>query len=305
MKHLLSISDLTKDEIFEIIDSTTKLKSERYRNVVTDYLTNKSLAMIFELPSTRTRVSFEVAMIDLGGHALCLTKDELQLSRGEPIRDTARTLSRYVHAVMIRARDHKTIEEYASHSTVPVINGLSDREHPCQVLTDLMTILEYKNKLDGVNITWVGDGNNVCNSLILASAIVGMKLTISSPPGYEPNKGVLEKAKEMGIDLNFEIDPQAAVEDADAIYTDVWTSMGKEEEKGKRTGSFSNYQVNKKLVEGAKDDVIVLHCLPAHRGEEITDEVIEGPRSVVFEQAENRLHTQKAILLKLMEREHE
>lgn len=305
MKHLLSISDLTKDEIFEIIDSATQLKSERYRDVVTDYLTNKSLAMVFELPSTRTRVSFEVAMTDLGGHALCLTRDELQLSRGEPIKDTARTLSRYVHAVMIRARDHATLEEFASHSTVPVINGLSNREHPCQVLTDLMTILEYKNKLDGVNITWIGDGNNVCNSLILASAIAGVKLTISSPPGYEPDKTILEKVKEMNIDLNFEIDPEAAVEDADVIYTDVWTSMGKEEEKDKRMGSFSKYQVNEKLVEGAKDDVIILHCLPAHRGEEITDEVIEGPRSVLFEQAENRLHAQKAILLKLMEQEHE
>lgn len=305
MKHLLSISDLTKDEIFEIIDSATQLKSERYRDVVTDYLTNKSLAMVFELPSTRTRVSFEVAMTDLGGHALCLTRDELQLSRGEPIKDTARTLSRYVHAVMIRARDHATLEEFASHSTVPVINGLSNREHPCQVLTDLMTILEYKNKLDGVNITWIGDGNNVCNSLILASAVAGVKLIISSPPGYEPDKTILEKAKEMNIDLNFEIDPEAAVEDADVVYTDVWTSMGKEEEKDKRMGSFSKYQVNEKLVEGAKDDVIILHCLPAHRGEEITDEVIEGPRSVLFEQAENRLHAQKAILLKLMEKEHE
>ncbi len=305
MKHLLSISDLKRDEILEFINSATQLKSERYRNVVTDYLTNKSLAMVFELPSTRTRVSFEVAMTDLGGHALCLTRDELQLSRGEPIKDTARTLSRYVHAVMIRAKDHATLEEFAVHSTVPVINGLSDREHPCQVLTDLMTIQEYKNKLDGVNITWIGDGNNVCNSLILASAIVGMKLTISSPPGYEPDKAILEKAKKMNIDLNFEIDPEAAVEDADVIYTDVWTSMGKEEEKDKRAGSFSNYQVNKRLIQGVKDDVIVLHCLPAHRGEEITEEVIEGPRSVVFEQAENRLHSQKGILLKLMEQENE
>ncbi|MFO7967679.1 MAG: ornithine carbamoyltransferase [Archaeoglobaceae archaeon] len=305
MKHLLSISDLTKDEIFEILYSATQLKSERYRNVVTDYLTNKSMAMVFELPSTRTRVSFEVAMTDLGGHALCLTRDELQLSRGEPVKDTARTLSRYVHAVMIRSKDHVSLEEFAAHSTVPIINGLSDREHPCQVLTDLMTIMEYKNKLDGVNITWIGDGNNVCNSLILASAIVGIKLTISSPPGFEPNKEVLEKAKNMNTDLNFEIDPEAAVEDTDVIYTDVWTSMGKEEEKDKRTDSFSNYQVNEHLLEGAKDGVIVLHCLPAHRGEEITEEVIEGPRSVVFEQAENRLHVQKAIILKLMEQENE
>jgi ornithine carbamoyltransferase len=305
MMHLLSISDLTKEELLEIIDLAVKLKSERYRNVVTDYLKNKSLAMIFELPSTRTRVSFEVAMADLGGHALCLTPEDLQLSRGEPIKDTARTLSRYVHAVMLRVKDHATIEEFASYSSIPVINGLSNLEHPCQIIADLVTVQEYKGKLDSVNITWVGDGNNVCNSLILASAILGIDLVISCPQGYEPDEFVVKKAYDMGAKLVFESNPQKAVEDADTIYTDVWISMGMESERDERLKNFSDYQVNEKLISFARDDVIVLHCLPAHRGEEITDDVIEGTSSVVFEQAENRLHAQKAILLKMIGYEYE
>jgi len=273
--------------------------------VVTDYLKNKSLAMIFELPSTRTRVSFEVAMTDLGGHALCLNMGDLQLSRGEPIKDTARTLSRYVHAIMLRVKNHSTIEEFASYSTVPVINGLSNFEHPCQAISDLLTILEYKNKLENVKIAWIGDGNNVCNSIILASALAGMKISVSNPKGYEPDSFVVEKAMEMKAEISFEPDPFEAVKDADVIYTDVWTSMGMEEERSKRLVDFSGYQVNEKLVNAAKDDVIVMHCLPAHRGEEITEEVIEGPKSVVFEQAENRLHAQKAILMKIMGKEYE
>jgi ornithine carbamoyltransferase len=305
MKHLLSVSDLTKNELAEILDTAVKLKSERYRDFVTDYLKNKSLAMIFELPSTRTRVSFEVAMTDLGGHALCLNWNELQLARGEPIKDTARVLSRYVHAVMLRVRDHKMLEEFASHSSVPVINGLSSLEHPCQIVADLLTIMEYKGKLDNVHVAWIGDGNNVCNSLILASAIMGMKITVSTPPGYEPNKSIVKKAEEMDADIVFERNPIVAVRDADVIYTDVWTSMGMEEERDKRLRDFAGYQVNEKLVGAAKDDVIVLHCLPAHRGEEITDEVIESSASVVFEQAENRLHAQKAILLMLIGKEYE
>ncbi|HID43506.1 MAG TPA: ornithine carbamoyltransferase [Archaeoglobaceae archaeon] len=300
MKHLLSILDLTKEELKEIINTAVKLKSERYRNVVTDYLKNKSLGMIFELPSTRTRVSFEVAMTDLGGHALCLNTSELQLSRGEPIKDTARTLSRYVHAIMLRVRDHSTIEEFASYSTVPVINGLSNFEHPCQAIADLLTILEYKGKFDNVKIAWVGDGNNVCNSLILASAMAGMKIAVSNPKGYEPDSFVIEKAVEMNAEIVFEPNPFEAVKGADVVYTDVWISMGMEEERNRRLKDFAGYQVNEDLVSAAKDDVIVMHCLPAHRGEEITEEVIEGPNSVVFEQAENRLHAQKAILLKVM-----
>lgn len=300
MKHLLSISDFSREELLKIIDTSVNLKSERYKDVVTDYLKNKSLAMAFELPSTRTRVSFEVAMTDLGGHALCLNWGELQLSRGETIKDTARTLSRYVHAVMLRVKKHSTLEEFASYSSVPVINGLSNIEHPCQIISDLLTILEYKGRLENVHIAWVGDGNNVCNSFLLASAMTGMKMTVSTPQGFEPDEVFIKKAKEMGGDIKLERDPFKAVKDADAIYTDVWVSMGMDNERDTRLRAFSKYQVNEDLVSSAKDEVIVLHCLPAHRGEEITDGVIEGSGSVIFEQAENRLHAQKAILLQLL-----
>jgi ornithine carbamoyltransferase len=300
MKHLISISDLDRDGIEEILDLADRLKSERYKGMVSEYLKNKSLAMIFELPSTRTRVSFEVAMSDMGGHALYLGWKDLQLGRGEPIKDTARVLSRYVHAVMIRARNHGTIEEFAEYSTIPVINGLSNLEHPCQILADLMTIREYKGTLSKIKLAWVGDGNNVCNSLILASSILGIKMVYSTPPGYEPDTNIVEKAKSLGGDITYIREPEEAVNEADVIYTDVWTSMGQEEEREKRLKVFSEYQVNMRLLEGANEDVIVLHCLPAHRGEEITDEVIESSNSVIYDQSENRLHAQKAILLKLI-----
>ncbi len=300
MKHLISMADLTPEELEEILELAEKLKEERYKGRVTDYLKNKSLAMIFELPSTRTRISFEVAMTDLGGHALYLGWNDLQLGRGEPIKDTARVLSRYVHAVMMRVRKHETILEFAKYSSVPVINGLSDLEHPCQIIADLLTIKEYKGNLKNVRLAWVGDGNNVCNSLILASALTGMEMVISTPKGYEPNEEIVKKALEMGAKLKFEPDPAKAVQDADVIYTDVWVSMGQEKEREKRLRDFAKHQVSDSLVSMAKDDVIVMHCLPAHRGEEITEEVLEGEHSIVFDQAENRLHAQKAILLKLM-----
>ena len=300
MKHLISMADLTPEELEETLELAEKLKEERYKGRVTDYLKNKSLAMIFELPSTRTRISFEVAMTDLGGHALYLSWNDLQLGRGEPIKDTARVLSRYVHAVMMRVRNHETIVEFAKYSTVPVINGLSNLEHPCQIIADLLTIKEYKGNLKNVRLAWVGDGNNVCNSLILASALTGMKMVISTPKGYEPNEEIVKKALKMGADLTFEPDPTKAVQDADVIYTDVWVSMGQEAEREKRLRDFANHQVSDALVSMAKDDVIVMHCLPAHRGEEITEEVLEGEHSIVFDQAENRLHAQKAILLKLI-----
>ncbi len=305
MKHLLSIADLKKEELFEILKLAEKLKEERYRGVVTDYLKNKSLAMIFELPSTRTRVSFEVAMTDLGGHALYLGWDELQLGRGEPIKDTARVLSRYVHAVMMRVREHSTVEEFARYSAVPVINGLSNLEHPCQVIADLLTIYEYRGDFKDVTLAWVGDGNNVCNSLILAAALTGMKMVISTPENYEPNPEIVKKAKEMGGELQFIRDPKEAVKEADVIYTDVWMSMGQEAEREVRMVAFKPYQVSDELLKLSKDDVVVMHCMPAHRGEEITDEVIEGKHSIVFDQAENRLHAQKAILLKLLGKEGE
>ncbi|AGK61961.1 ornithine carbamoyltransferase [Archaeoglobus sulfaticallidus PM70-1] len=300
MKHLVSISDLSREEIEKILDLADRLKSERYKGIVADYLKNKSLAMIFELPSTRTRVSFEVAMSDMGGHALYLNWNDLQLGRGEPIKDTARVLSRYVHAIMIRARNHKIIEELARHSSVPVINGLSNLEHPCQILADLMTIREYKRSLSKIKLVWVGDGNNVCNSLILASAIMGIKMVYSTPAGYEPDQSILEKALELGGSIEYVREPEEAVKDADVIYTDVWASMGQEAEREKRLKVFADYQVNTNLLSYANEDVIVLHCLPAHRGEEITDEVIESSNSVVYDQAENRLHAQKAILLTLI-----
>ncbi len=300
MKHLLSMADLTKEELFEIIKLAEKLKEERYKGIATDYLKNKSLAMIFELPSTRTRVSFEVAMTELGGHALYLNWNDLQLGRGEPIKDTARVMSRYVHAVMLRVREHQVIAEFAKYSTVPVINGLSNLEHPCQVIADLLTIYEYKGDLKDVTLAWVGDGNNVCNSLILASALTGMKMIISTPKNYEPNKDIVSKALEMGANITFERDPKKAVENADVIYTDVWVSMGQEKEREERLKVFSEYQISEDLIKLSSDDVVVMHCLPAHRGEEITDEVMEGRHSIIFDQAENRLHAQKAILLKLI-----
>ncbi len=300
MKHLISMADLTPEELEEILELAEKLKEERYKGRVTDYLKNKSLAMIFELPSTRTRISFEVAMTDLGGHALYLSWNDLQLGRGEPIKDTARVLSRYVHAVMMRVRRHETILEFAKYSSVPVINGLSDLEHPCQIIADLLTIKEYKGNLKNVRLAWIGDGNNVCNSLILASALTGMKMVVSTPKGYEPNGEIVKKALEMGANLEFEPDPTKAVKNADVIYTDVWVSMGQEAEREKRLKDFAKHQVSEALVNMAKDDVIVMHCLPAHRGEEITEEVLEGEHSIVFDQAENRLHAQKAILLKLI-----
>ncbi len=300
MKHLISMADLTPEELEEILELAEKLKEERYKGRVTDYLKNKSLAMIFELPSTRTRISFEVAMTDLGGHALYLGWNDLQLGRGEPIKDTARVLSRYVHAVMMRVRNHETIVEFAKYSTVPVINGLSNLEHPCQIIADLLTIKEYKGNLKNVKLAWVGDGNNVCNSLILASALTGMKMVVSTPKGYEPNEEIVKKALEMGADLTFEPNPAKAVQEADVIYTDVWISMGQEAEREKRLRDFAKHQVSEALVSMAKDDVIVMHCLPAHRGEEITEDVLEGEHSIVFDQAENRLHAQKAILLKLI-----
>ena len=309
MKHLISISDLNSDELAEIIELAEKLKAERYKGVVTDYLKNKSLAMIFELPSTRTRVSFEVAMTDLGGHALYLNWNDLQLGRGEPIKDTARVLSRYVHAVTMRVRDHSTITEFAEYSSVPVINALSNLEHPCQIIADLLTIKEYKGSLKEVKVVWVGDGNNVCNSLILAAALAGMELVVSTPKNYAPDGEIVKKAreiaKETGAKIVFEANPKAAVRDADVIYTDVWASMGQESEREERLRAFTAYQVNEELVNRAKEDVIVMHCLPAHRGEEITDAVMEGTNSVIFDQAENRLDAQKAILLKLIGDEYD
>jgi len=308
-RDLISILDLSSDEIVNILLSAKKLK-ERKR--IKQTLKGKVLGMVFQKPSTRTRVSFEVAMYQLGGYGLFLNAQDLQLSRGETIRDMAKTLSRYLDGIVVRAYDHQDVVELAKESTVPVINGLSDLLHPCQVLADIFTIAEKKGKLShlsskalsGIEVAFVGDGNNVANSWINGAAILGMKLVISTPPGYEPDKKILEEglklAKATGADIRVLHEPGEAVKKADVIYTDVWVSMGMEKEREERLKVFKPYQVNERLIGKAKKDVLVMHCLPAHRGEEITDEVLDGPNSIVFDQAENRLHVQKAILEFLM-----
>ena len=298
--HLISIADLSVDDINDILDIAEDLKRKRKEGVITDYLKNKSLAMIFEKSSTRTRVSFEVGMTDLGGHALYLDPGTTQLGRGETIEDTAKILSGYAHGIMIRAKSHETVVKMAKNASIPVINGLTDHEHPCQALADIMTIRECKGRIKGLKFTWVGDGNNVCHSLILASAIMGMKMSAACPPGYEPDMEVVKKAKALGGDITITSDPRAAVKDADVLYTDVWVSMGDEAEKEKRLKDLRDYQINMDLLKLAHKDCMVLHCLPAHRGEEITDEVIKCPNSAIFEEAENRLHAQKALLVRLL-----
>jgi ornithine carbamoyltransferase len=298
--HLLSIADLSYSDIINLLDAASDLKEKRKRGKTTDELKNKTLAMLFEKSSTRTRISFEVAMTELGGHAIYLNYKDVQLGRGESVADTARVMSRYVHAIMARVYKHETVKELSKNGTVPVINGLSDMEHPCQLLADLLTIREYKGKYKGLNFAWIGDGNNVCNSAMLACAITGMKMTVACPQGYEPNAEILVKARELGGTVNITRDPLKAAKNADILSTDVWVSMGDEEEYDQRLRDFKPYQINSKLLEQAKHDVMVLHCLPAHRGEEITGEVVDGPNSAVFDQAENRLHIQKALLLKLL-----
>jgi len=298
--HLLSIANLSYSDIINLLDAASDLKEKRKRGKTTDELKNKTLAMLFEKSSTRTRISFEVAMTELGGHAIYLNYKDVQLGRGESVADTARVMSRYVHAIMARVYKHETLTELCEKGTVPVINGLSDLEHPCQLLADLLTIREYKGKFKGLNFAWIGDGNNVCNSAMLACAITGMKMTVACPEGYEPNEQIVSKARELGGTVNIIKDPLKAAKKADILSTDVWVSMGDEEEYNQRLRDFKSYQINSKLLEQAKHDVMVLHCLPAHRGEEITAEVVDGPNSAVFDQAENRLHIQKALLLKLL-----
>ncbi|MCM1987529.1 MULTISPECIES: ornithine carbamoyltransferase [Methanococcoides] len=300
MKHLISMTDLTQEEIIEILDMAEDLKEKRLRGKITDLLKNKSLAMIFEKSSTRTRVSFEVAMSDLGGHSIYLNARDIQIGRGETVSDTAQVLSRYVAGITARVNSHKTVEDLAKHSKVPVINALSDLEHPCQILADFLTIREYKNRLKGLKFAWIGDGNNVCNSLILGCALVGMQIAVACPEGYLPNPEIVAKGRELGGDILITTDPEEAAADADVLYADVWVSMGDEEEREKRLSDLEDYQINSNLVELAKPDVIFMHCLPAHRGEEVSAEVMDGPHSVVFDQAENRLHAQKALIMKLM-----
>jgi ornithine carbamoyltransferase len=294
------MTDLSKEDILDILETGEDLKEKRIKGKVTDLLKNKSLAMIFEKSSTRTRVSFEVAMSDMGGHSLYLNQRDMQIGRGETVADTAKVLSGYVAAITARVNSHSTVEELAEHATVPVINALSDKEHPCQILADLLTIKEYKSTLEGRKLTWVGDGNNVCNSMILGCAMVGMEIAVACPDGYDPDDDIVSMAREMGGKVEILRDPIEASTDADVLYTDVWISMGDEGERDKRLSDLADYQINSNLLDVAKNDVIVMHCLPAHRGEEISAEVMDGTHSVVFDQAENRLHAQKALILKLI-----
>ena len=304
-KDLISITDI-KDELPDIIDLALEMKrrqqmGEREVQIV---LKNRSMAMIFEKPSTRTRVSFEVAMTQLGGHALYLSPRDMQLGRGETIEDTARVLSRYVDVIVYRAYTHENMVKLAENATIPIINALDNLEHPCQTAADLLTIKEKKGELSGLKLAYIGDGNNVAHSLMLGSAIMGINFYMACPEGYEPNEEILAQARKIAHENNTKIvlthEPIEAVEDADVVYTDVWVSMGDENEKEKRLKDFKQYQVNEELVRHAKKNYIFMHCLPAHRGLEVTDEVIDSHNSVVFDQAENRLHAQKAILVRII-----
>ncbi len=304
MRHLTYDWDLSAREILSLFRAAADLKAKQKKGMFPTLLQGKSLAMIFAKPSTRTRVSFEVGMTQLGGHALYLGPNDLQLSRGETIADTARVLSRYVDGIMARVFAQSDIEDLAAHSTVPVINGLSDAYHPCQGLTDMFTIWERKKSLKGVRIAFVGDGdNNVTNSLLLLSARLGIPMTVSSPKQYQVSSAVLararKEARKTGADISLVSDPREAVDGANVVVTDVWVSMGRSD-ANKRKKALSPYQLNGKLLSYAARDAVVMHCLPAHRGEEITDGVIDGPQSLVWEEAENRLHVQKALLVKLL-----
>ncbi len=298
-KDFLSISDLTREEILGLFERANYLKDLLEKGEICHPLQRKTLGMIFRKSSTRTRISFEVAMYQLGGHAIFLPSQEMQLQRGESVEDTGRILSRYVDGILIRTFDQNEVVRLAEAATIPVINGLTDLLHPCQALSDYYTLWRRGKKLDRLKLTYLGDGNNVCNSLILGAVKLGVRMAIANPPGYGPDEEIIKKAKASG-QITLLNDPLESAKEADVLYTDVWTSMGKENEKESRRKVFGPYQLNSTLVGQARKDVLVMHCLPAHRGEEITSEVIDGDNSIVFEQAENRLHFQKALLVKLM-----
>ena len=302
-KDLLSILDLSREELRGILDDADRLKMLRREGRPHELLIGKALALVFEKASTRTRISFEVGMAELGGHALFLNPQDLQIGRGEEIRDTARVMSRYVSGMMVRAYKHSTIEEFARNSSVPVINGLSDIEHPCQILADIMTIREHFGSIEDLRVTWVGDGNNVCNSLVLASAIAGFAITVASPEKYRVSEAVVKRAVAEGGTVTLLKSPGEAVKDAHVVVTDTWISMGEESERDARIRAFKGFTVDTALMKRADPNAIFLHCLPAHRGREVTEEVIEGPQSVVFDEAENRLHAQKAVLVRKMGRD--
>ena len=290
------VADWSRDELESVLDFADDLKQRQSRREEHHLLPGRTLAMIFQKPSTRTRVSFEVGMTQLGGHALYLAAGDLQLGRGETLKDTATVLSRYVDGIMIRTFDQDDVEELARHASIPVINGLTDISHPCQALADVMTIRERLGRLEGVRVAYLGDGNNVCASLMVACAKLGAPFVAASPEGYEVWPEAVELAREAGGEVELTTDPRAAAEGADVLYTDVWTSMGQEEERERRLRDLDGFGIDAELVGLASDDAIVLHCLPAHYGEEITEDVLYGPRSAVWDEAENRLHAQKALL---------
>ncbi len=293
-KDLTSIFDLTRDEIYRIFELTRDLKERQKKGIEHKLLKDKTLAMIFEKPSLRTRVTFETGMTQLGGHAVYLAPADIQLGKRETVRDVAKNLSRWVDIIMARVFSHNTIKELAKGADIPVINGLCDLEHPCQILCDLFTIIEKKGNLNNITLAFVGDGNNVCNSFIAASSLLDFNLNVATPAGYEPNKDYMARAKKVKWTSN----PAEAIMNADVIYTDVWASMGQESEAEQRKEIFKPFQLNNALLKNAqKSDYLIMHCLPAHRGEEITDDVIDGPHSIVFDQAENRLHIQKGIMV--------
>lgn len=305
-KDLLDVAALQKAEVENLLALAARLKDEQRRGIRHSILRGMTLGLLFQKPSTRTRVSFEAGMHQLGGLALDLPVGDIQLSRGESVPDTARVLSRYLDGIVIRTYDHSTVQEWAREATMPVINGLTDLSHPCQALSDLLTVREKKGRLKGLKIAYIGDGNNVANSLIEATAKMGMTIALGCPVGYQPDQHVIDlarfEAEKTGAMIELDPDPAIAVKEADVIYTDVWISMGREREQARRLRVLTPYQVNSRLVSKAKPDAIIMHCLPAHRGEEITAEILDGPQSVIIDQAENRLHMQKAILVKLLGR---
>jgi len=300
MKHFLKLLDYTGEEITELLNLADQLKYELKHGIPHPHLQGKTLGMLFTKSSTRTRVSFEVGMVQLGGYPLILNGSDLQIGRGEPVQDTARVLSRYIDGIMIRTFSQQEPEDLAKYGSIPVINGLTDMYHPCQVLADLMTVREYKGKLEGLKLCYIGDGNNMANSLIVGGLKTGMNVSIATPKGYEPAKEALDFAAGYGDKFELLNDIFVAAKDADVVVTDVWASMGQEQETIQRQKDFAGYQVNTKLMGYAKPDAIVLHCLPAHREEEISTEIFEGHANEIFDEAENRLHAQKAVLVKLM-----
>jgi len=297
-KHFIDFDNLSFEVLQDIIDRAIVLKKDHNEGVINNSLTNKTLAMIFDKSSTRTRVSFEAGMTQLGGHALFLSNNDIQLGRGEPITDSAIVISSMVDAVILRISSHEDIIEFSQHSNKPVINALSDLSHPCQILADLMTFQEQKGSINGKKVVWIGDGNNVCQTYMQAAEIFGFELTIATPNGYEPNQSFVESYQN---NINYCSNPMDACEVADLVVTDVWTSMGNESEQKQRESAFKGYQVDQKMMSAANSDALFMHCLPAHRGEEVSGDVIDGKQSTVWDEAENRLHAQKALMLYLIE----